>query len=168
MREDQNASDDLKHGIFIDYLRTIADFQFAVGAGEVLFPDNVEIFYSKTGKPRQVFLDKKRIATIRPKDGLLTLSILGAEHLKNSFPSPSFRVVVMNDVSEFIADGKNVFAKHVLSVDPNIRGEEEVIVVDEDDILLGTGRSVLNADEMMLFNIGVAVNIRYGINSSSS
>jgi len=164
MQKDQNTFDDFKDGIFINYLRAIADFQFVVGAGEILFPDNIKIFYSKTGKPRQVFLDKKRIVTIRPKDGLLTLSILGAELLKNSFSYPSFRVVVMNEISEFIADGKNVFAKHVLSVYPKIRGEEEVIVVNEDDTLLGTGRSVLNAKEMLLFDIGVAVNIRYGIN----
>ncbi|RZN64069.1 MAG: pseudouridine synthase [Candidatus Methanoliparum thermophilum] len=147
---------------FLNYLRTIADFQFVINAGEILFPDNIKILYSKTGKPRQVFLNGERVATIRPKDGLFTLSILGAELLKEHFSYPSLRVVVMNEVSEFISDGKNVFAKHVIAADQNIKGEEEVIVVNEDDLLLGTGRSVLSAEEMLLFDIGVAVNIRYG------
>ncbi|BDC35804.1 PUA domain-containing protein [Candidatus Methanoliparum sp. LAM-1] len=96
----------------------------------------------------------EEVATLRPKDGFLTLGILGAESLRKNFPYPRFRVCVMSDVSEFIAEGRNVFAKHVIEVDERIQAGDEVIVVNKDDELLGTGRSILSGNEMLLFERG--------------
>ena len=76
---------------------------------------------------------------------------------------PELRVVVMKEVGKFIAEGKNVFAKHVVDVDPEIRANDEVLVVDEDDNLLATGKAVLCAKEMLEFKKGVAVSVRQSI-----
>jgi uncharacterized protein with predicted RNA binding PUA domain len=69
----------------------------------------------------------------------------------------------MNDVANFIASGKNTFAKHVVDVDGSIRANDEVIVVDENDNLLATGKAILSAREMIEMKRGVAVSVRQGI-----
>jgi len=149
------------------YLRTvrvIADYQFGRNAGSILFPDSCQFIISpKTGKVRQVVLNGKRIATVKPDSGLLSLSIEGARLLKDHFEYPSLRVAVDSRVGEFIAGGKSVFAKHVVDVDDRIRAGDEVIVVDEGDELLATGKALLSAFEMLEFKRGVAVSVRQGV-----
>ncbi|MFH0903720.1 MAG: PUA domain-containing protein, partial [Methanobacteriota archaeon] len=61
------------------------------------------------------------------------------------------------------AKGKNAFAKHVVSSDPDIRAGEEVMIVDEKDNFLATGKAVLCAHEMTSFKKGMAVEVRSGI-----
>jgi predicted RNA-binding protein len=57
-------------------VRSIADYQFGKGVGALLFPDNIEIQYSpRTGRIRFINLDGERLATLRPTDGVLSLSL---------------------------------------------------------------------------------------------
>ena len=78
-------------------VRTIADYQFGKGAGDVLFPDNVTFQMSTTKRVRQILLDGKRIATVRARDGLLTLSVSGAGKIHEyvTLTYPGQRVVVI-------------------------------------------------------------------------
>ncbi len=145
-------------------VRVIADYQFGKGAGRVLFPDSCKFVLSPTtGRIRQIKDGGVRIATLKADSGWFTLSIEGARRLHRFFKYPKLRVVVMRDIADFIAMGRNVFAKHVVEVDPRIRANDEVLVVDEDDRLLATGRAVLCAKEMLEFNRGVAVSVRQGV-----
>ena len=146
-------------------VRTIADYQFGRGAGEVLFPDNVEFQFSSTKRIRQILLDNNRIATVRAKDGMLTLSIEGARKLHEFLKYPTQRVVVNSDAEPFVAKGKTAFARHVVAVDTDIRAGVEVLVVGENDNLLATGKAMLSAIEMMAFKKGIAVDVRNGIES---
>lgn len=143
-------------------VRAIADYQFGRGAGIALFPDTCRFILSKNGKIRQILDKDTRIATLKADSGLLTLSIEGARRLHKTFPFPKLRVVVLNEVSEFIAEGKSVFAKHVVRVDDKIRANDEVIVVNERDELLATGKALLSAFEMLELKKGVAVKTRQG------
>ncbi len=144
-------------------VRTIADYQFGHGAGEILFPENVEFQLSTTKRIRQILLEKDRIATVRAKDGMLTLSIKGAARLHAFIPYPGQRVVVNSDSAPFVARGKTAFARHVTTVDPNIRAGQEVLLVDANDRLLATGKTMLSAIEMQAFKKGIAVDVRTGI-----
>ena len=65
--------------------------------------------------------------------------MLGAKRLHAHFPRPHLRVVACDDAAPFIAKGGNVFAKHVLDVDPEVRAAEEVLVVDSSGPTLGHG-----------------------------
>jgi predicted RNA-binding protein (TIGR00451 family) len=65
--------------------------------------------------------------------------------------------------SEFIRKGGTAFCKHVIDADPEIRAYDEVILVDEKDKLLATGKAMLSCEEMKIFDHGVAVKVRYGI-----
>jgi uncharacterized protein with predicted RNA binding PUA domain len=143
-------------------VQVIADFQFGSGAGRALFPDGCEFILSRTGRIRQVTLEGKRLATVRAQNGRLTLGIEGALRLIEVLPPPAYRVVVLDEVAEFISQGKNTFAKHVIAADPAIRSGDEVMVVSGDDTLLATGSAVLSGLEMLIFKYGVAVKVRQG------
>ena len=144
-------------------IRSVADYQFGKGVGVKLFPENVEIVRSKrTGRIRYVYLIGRRLATLRPTDGLFSLSIAGAKRIVEDVSSARCLVIVQDDVSKFIAEGGDVFAKHVVKADSSIRPKDEVIVVDESNSVLAVGRAVLSGEEMEVFQKGVAVKVRRG------
>lgn len=153
--------------IHLKRVRTIADYQFGKGAGAALFPDNAEFQLSTTGRVRQILIDNMRIATVRAQDGMLTLGITGARALHEFVRFPGHRVVVNSEAVPFVAKGRNAFARHVQSVDPDIRDGQEVLVVDENDILLATGKAVLCSVEMLAFKKGMAVDVRSGMGTDS-
>ena len=148
-------------------VRSIADYQFGKGVGVQLFPDNIEIQYSpRTGRIRYINLSGERLATLRPTDGVLSLSIKAAQVMaKNKHLSKCF-VTVKNEVSKFIAAGGDVFALHVVKVDEEVRAKDEVIALDEEGNVLAVGRTVLSSEEIKAFKIGVAVKVRHGTNES--
>ena len=144
-------------------IRVVANYQFGRGASKA-FPNTVMITRSpNTHRIRHVFRQGDLLATYRPKDGLLALSIPGGQALLGIFKPPKLRVQVVDGVEEFIRRGGNVFCKHVQNVDPELRPAEEVLVVDGKDRLLAVGRSFFNADEMLSFKTGVGVKVRHGI-----
>lgn len=143
-------------------VRVIADYQFGRETGNSLFPEECEFKLSSTKRIRYVMLGKERIATIRANDGRLTLSNEGAKRLFDCLPAPAYRVVIKDEVKEFISQGKNAMAKHVIFADNQIRAGDEVLVCDEKGALLATGSALLSAEEMSAFNYGVAVQVRKG------
>jgi uncharacterized protein with predicted RNA binding PUA domain len=149
-------------------IRSIADYQFGKGVGSTLFPENVEIVYSKaTGRIRYLNLNGERLATLRPTDGLLSLSITAARFIPENTSFSRCFVTVQQDVSAFVADGGDVFAAHVVKADEEIHSKDEVIVVDEDNRVLAVGRALLSSSEMMAFKTGVAVKVRHGCTKES-
>jgi predicted RNA-binding protein (TIGR00451 family) len=144
-------------------IRSIADYQFGKNVGLELFPENAETLYSKrTGRIRYVCLEGKRLATLRPTDGLFSLSIGGAKRIAENKALAKCFVTVRDDVSEFIAEGGDVFAAHVVKVNEEIRPKDEVVVVNNEGEVLAVGRAVLSCEEMKAFKKGVAVKVRRG------
>jgi predicted RNA-binding protein (TIGR00451 family) len=144
-------------------IRSVADYQFGKETGERLFPENVKITYSpRTGRIRYIHLDDERLSTMRPTDGLFSLSITGAKRIVENRDSAKCFVTVRDDVAKFVAEGGDVFAAHVVRADEEIRAKDEVIVVDEKGTVLAVGRAVLCAEEMKVFKRGVAVKVRHG------
>ena len=149
-------------------VRSTADYQFGEGVGAALFPENVEISYSKaTGRIRYISLNGERLATLRPTDGLLSLSVAAARLMAENAVSAHCFVVVRQDVAEFVAKGGDAFAAHVVRADEEIRAKDEVIVLDEAGEVLAVGRAALSSAEMKAFKTGVAVKVRHGGGSES-
>ncbi|MBD3193148.1 MAG: pseudouridine synthase [Candidatus Heimdallarchaeota archaeon] len=149
----------------IRVLRTVAQYQFGPEFDQILVPEGVTVTFSpKTSRVREIIFQGKRIATKRATDGMFSLGLFGAQRIIDRTPRPKRRVVILSEVGEFIAAGRNVFAKHVVAVDSEIKPEEEVVVVSEEDQLLAVGRAQLSAENMLAFERGVAVKVRYGIN----
>ncbi|UCF59525.1 MAG: pseudouridine synthase [Candidatus Bathyarchaeota archaeon] len=149
-------------------IRSIADYQFGKNVGEKLFPDNVKIIYSKrTGRIRYVYLRKKRLATLRPTNGLFSIAITGAKRIMDCMDSPRLWVRIQEEAEPFVAKGRSVFAKHVVDADVEIRPQEEVIVINAKDEVLAVGRALLTGEEMKAFERGVAVRVRRGVKEES-
>ena len=145
-----------------NYIMAVAEYQFGGGAGDA-FKDAFVELSRKTGMPRQIKAKGKHLATFRAEDGLLTLGIEGARGLHALLPFPRMRVVVNGDAEPFARRGKNVFAKFVVDADPGIRPYDEVLIVNERDELLATGQTLLNGEELRVFQTGLAVKVRRGV-----
>jgi predicted RNA-binding protein (TIGR00451 family) len=145
-------------------IRSIANYQFGKDSGKKLFPDEVKIVYSKrTGKIRHIYLDGELLATLRPTNGLFSLTIKGAKRMMKNVKKQRLWVKVTAEAEPFIVKGKSVFAKHVVDVDSEIRPQEEVVVINEKNEVLAVGRAMLTGKEMKAFKRGVAVRVRRGI-----
>jgi predicted RNA-binding protein (TIGR00451 family) len=145
-------------------IRSIADYQFGRGVGRKLFPREVKIVYSKrTGKIRHIYLGQKMLATLRPTDGLFSLTIAGAKRIIERVKPQRLWVRVMEEAEPFVVKGKSVFAKHVIDADEEIRPQEEVIVTNEKGKVLAVGKAILSGKEMKAFERGVAVRVRRGV-----
>lgn len=142
-------------------LRATADYLFGKGAGEVMFPGEIEIRKSR-GRIREVRLSDEPICAVRASDGVLILNRGGAKRLNEFLEFPKRRVVVEEGPGEFIAKGRTAFAKHVVEADLEIRPGEEVLVVDVKKRLLASGSALLSGEEMVKFRSGQAVRVRRG------
>ncbi len=149
-------------------VQTIADYQFGSLCGVGLFPEGCTFILSTTGRIRQILYEGVRLATVRAFDGRLTLGIEGAKRLQALIPAPGYRVVIRDDVAEFVALGKNAFAKHVIAADPDIRAGDDVLVVAANDRLIACGAAQVSGREMLAFNYGVAVKVRQGSEKDAS
>ena len=144
-------------------LKAIADYQFGWGAGEALLKGNINVEKSKkTGKIRHIYDGKTLIVNMRASDSYLVLSKEGAKRLHGACEYPKNRVVVNKDSEPFALDGKSVFSKFVVECDENIRANDEVLIVNEDDKLLAFGKSLLSAVEIEDFQTGQAIKTRKG------
>ena len=145
-------------------VKAIADYQFGPGAGEALFSGNINIEKSKkTGKIRHVYDGKVLIVNMRASDSYLISSKEGAKRLHNAMQYPKNRVVVNKDSEPFALDGKSVFCKFVVECDEDIRANDEVLIVNEQDQLLAYGKALLGACEIEQFKTGQAIKTRKGM-----
>ncbi len=145
----------------IHRISAVADMQFGKHASKTLLDGKIRIVKSKkTGKIRNVYCDEKHVLSMRANDGMFTLKIEGARLLHKSFKYPKLRVIIDKDAVPFIMDGKSVFAKFVKDCDPDLRPLDECLIVDEKDELLAVGRCILNREEMLAFQYGMAAKTR--------
>ena len=147
-------------------LKQVIDYQFGPKISDILLGcssnlSRIHVYKSpNTLRIREVYLEDKPLFTIRAEDFKILLRIHGAYLLWKNTRTPEYRVAVISDIAEYIENGGNVFSRHVLSVDENRRYGDEVIVVDEDDRLLGVGTLKLSPEEILFFTRGEAVRIR--------
>ena len=160
---------DINQYLDLRKIKAISDYQFGPEITDVLFSkiDKIDLEYSKnTGKLKHVYYDDCLLLTFRPTNGFFTLSLLSAELIIRNIPAPKLRVIVPNDVSEFIKKGRNVFCKHVLRIDEELRPMDEIIVVNEDDELLAIGKVKIPLPYIKDFKTGIAIKVRRGIDKS--
>ncbi|WP_231916435.1 tRNA guanosine(15) transglycosylase TgtA [Methanobacterium congolense] len=144
-------------------IRCIADYQFGAGSGDSLFRGDIKIVKSrKTGKIRHVYDGETLIATLRASDSVFVLDREGARRLHSHLEYPKKRVGVNSDAEPFAREGKSIFAKFVIDCDIDIKANDEVLIVNENDELLAFGKAILCGHEIMDFKTGQAVKTRKG------
>jgi len=147
-------------------IKAICDYQFGPLITDVLFDNNnnIHIEFSKnTGRMRHIYYQENLLLNFRPTNGFFTLSLFSAKKIIKSVPKPILRVIVQNEISEFIKKGRNVFCKHIIDIDDNLRALDEVIVVNQKDELLAIGKLMFPVPYLRSFKRGIAVNVRRGI-----
>jgi len=146
-------------GVYYRLLYTLA-FQFDLKVARALLPspEAVEVTLSPKGRIRHVYVRGVRVLTMRPGDGLFTLSLEGGEVVRSSSKPPRFRVVVRGREAALIRG--SVLRPIVVDVDPEARAGDEVIIVDEDDRLVGVGRLKLPPVIVKSLERGEVVRVR--------
>src|SRR5437870_13326822 len=92
-------------------IMVVANYQFGKGASKA-FPTTILITRSpNTHRIRHIYKDNELLATYRPKDGLLALSIPGGQALRGIFKPPRLRVDVVPGVEGGVWTGGNVLWK---------------------------------------------------------
>ncbi|AKB20295.1 archaeosine synthase subunit alpha [Methanosarcina sp. WH1] len=142
----QNAEEEKKN-----FVKAVAGYQFGEGAGH-LFSEEVGKTVVKGRFPKyQLFAGKKQLATLIPQYGMLALSPEGAELVLKSE-----KYVVKID--DFVPRG-SILAPGVLEADPEIRPNDEVIVLGKKALCVG--RAMMSGREMEESGRGVAVDVRH-------
>ena len=138
-------------------LRGIANYQFGWPAGEVLISDDTVVGISPaTRRIRELYGSEGLLAVLRAHDYFFSLSPLGAKRLMSVFKPPRLRAIVSSPPRS-----KSVPCKIIIDVDDNLYAGEEVILVDNEDNLLGVGRLRLSPTEIREdFCVGEAVRLR--------
>jgi len=150
-------------------VKAISDFQFSQSITDILFEDDSEIYFKfskNTGKIKHVFYRNKLLLNLRPTNGFFTLSLFSAEKIIKNIPTPRLRGIVMNEISDFIKIGRNVFCKHIIDIDDNLRPSDEIIVVNQEDEILAIGKLVIPVPYVRSFKTGIAIKVRKGIGKS--
>ncbi|MFX0095345.1 MAG: tRNA guanosine(15) transglycosylase TgtA [Candidatus Hodarchaeota archaeon] len=144
-------------------IKAMIEYQFGKGASQSL--ENLRFERSKrTAVPRKIKTSQNEIlANLRANDFFIVPTLQLGQILHQNLRPPQMRVIAQADAVPFIRKGKTFFAKFVEGVDPQIRAEDEVLVIDMNNALIALGKAVLGADEMIAFSTGVAVQTRIGI-----
>lgn len=134
----------------IESLRKIVDYQFGIGAGEKLIPNNADIKSDRMRNTR-ILVDRKLVALFDRVYGLFRLTLRGAECLSN------FGYWI-----EFDGDaisGTNLFAPGVKDADAQIRPRDFVMVRNLTKELIAVGISNMSGLEMKFSKKGIAVEL---------
>ncbi|MFW9987156.1 MAG: PUA domain-containing protein [Candidatus Odinarchaeota archaeon] len=150
-------------------IKAISDYQFGTIVTDILLDniDHIKLVRSpKTNKIRYIYHKNNLLLTLRSTNGFFTLTLYSAKKIITNISPPKLRVVVLNEISEYIMNGRNVFCKHIVEIDENLRPLDEVVVVNQNDDLLGIGKLKIPVSYAKSFSRGIAVHIRKGINKS--
>ena len=134
----------------LDMMRATADYQFGKGASDLLVPHDAII---RAPFPKFQLFAGKQLATLIPQYGALALTVDGGMRLRDH---PYYRVTI----GDFIPHS-SILAPGILDADPQIRPNDEVIVIGER--FLGTGRANMSGWEMKGCGKGMAVELRHSM-----
>ncbi len=148
-----------KRNKLLDFLRVVADYQFGIGVGKLLIPENVRLQGYKELGIRIQFAGK-HLLTFRSSTGFLTLSLEAARRMIGTAKN-----IVRFD-GESIR-GTTIFANAIRQADHEIRINDEVIVVNENEELMATGVAYLPGKLLADMPRGLGVKIRQKVKENA-
>ncbi len=136
-------------------IRARLTWQFDGEVASALLSGNVEVGYGSKRRIRYVYLDGNLILTLRPGDGLFSITITAGDIIRKATDPPRYRVIVKRGEIK-----GSVFASYVKAMDPALRPGDEAIVVDDNDILIGVGRVRVPANMINGLSRGEVVRLK--------
>lgn len=134
----------------LDFVKGILAYQFGE-VSNLLFEANPELKVKGRFPKYQLFSKQKQLATLVPQYGSFALSLEGADPL---IAGGKYLV----RIEDFVPKG-SILAPGVLTADPEIRPNDEVIVLGKK--ALAVGRALMSGPEMEKATRGVAVTLRH-------
>jgi archaeosine synthase len=134
-------------------LRATADYQFGLGAGNALIPDDANL----RGKLYRTVLcqvGKQQTCAFVAENGILSLTLEGGRCIQ-----PLDKYWVRYEGKEL--KGGSLFAVGIIEADAGIRPGDEVVIIDNEGKVIAVGRSEMSGQEMTEFSKGRAVSIRH-------
>lgn len=136
------------------------EYEFGKGAGRALPKKGLKFGYSrKSGRMNQVLHEGRLFATIRP-NGAIAPTLYGATVLAKSRRYLENSIMVRDEATSFIKEGKSAFCKFVVSAGEHVLPGGEVAILDKSGRVIGVGKAKVRGEFMLSFNAGVAVKVR--------
>ena len=132
--------------------RSVADYQFGVGAGDLLVKQGTHVKVERKGVKR-LYRGDVLLAASSPSTGLIVPTMNGGEILAKRSHWVLFRGEMFR--------GSSIMAPGVEDADPNIRPGDVVFVINSLGRLIGVGEANLSGEEMVEVSRGVAVKIKH-------
>jgi len=152
-----------KYEFLLQKFISLLKYQYKISIDKIKTIDLNKLSFTiskRTGRLKYIKYNNILIATFRYQDGYLIFTKYGLKFALNLIPYPENRVVIPKRVSKFIAEGKSLFSKHIITIDPELRPESEVIIVDQDDNPVALGKLLMSIKDIKYFKSGVAVKVR--------
>lgn len=130
----------------------LLSYLYGRGVVEKIKGRSIEVEYNKQGRIRRVYIDGKLAFVLRNNDGYLLPTLYGALFIDK-------KVVVSEEVAEYIRQGRNVPAKYITKTAGGLRANGEVAVESPSGEVLAVGRLVYSVNELSLGR-GYAVRVR--------
>ncbi|MCL2711898.1 MAG: phosphoadenosine phosphosulfate reductase family protein [Methanomassiliicoccaceae archaeon] len=149
----------------LEFIRELADSQFGPGSGDVLIPDGHIVLLNKApslDRMDEIITDGSVVATMRYDIGSgwkLLNRMQGAMRIGNVM-TKGF-VVCDPSAVRFIRENKNLMAPGVVDAHPDVKDDDEVIIIDTERNVIATGLARMNADEMIKSDRGIAVKKKW-------
>ncbi len=149
--------------LLLKHVRQLISFQFGVD-GDCFFPEDCVVEVSpSTGKIRRVWLDGRVLVTVRPSDGMISLTLDGGLRLLRLTSGLKHRVIVDEEGERLIKNGFDLSAANIVAADESIIPGQEVLVVNRSGDLLAVGKAVISGYEMKELKCGTSVKIRHKV-----
>src|SRR5689334_7386892 len=148
-----------------DKIHCHIDAIFGMGISDILLEEGLQFEYSRrTGRIRNINIGSCLVATLRT-DGGLALTIFGAAQLLKNKQFKENCVIPSEEAIPFVSEGRSLFCKHVEWCGSNVKIGSEVALIDKNDRVIATGKSLFGSKTMKMYCRGVAVKVREGIKS---
>ncbi|NPA96745.1 MAG: hypothetical protein GXO32_03995 [Crenarchaeota archaeon] len=131
-------------------LSSLIEYQFGIDISKELSRLNdIYICFGTTNRMRRVLIKGELLASIRAGDYHLIPYKHLAKILHARIPYPRFRLVLVGEMVRDIVGQNTIFARHVAACDYSCSAGDEVLVVDENDNLLGVAVLKLSCETII-------------------
>lgn len=133
------------------------DALYGAGASACI-PSDITMTYYRTGRIREVYHNGTLLCTLRI-DGGLAITLDFARILLQCKGFDEYCIEVDDDAAPFVAEGKSVFASHVVRCGKYVRISSDVPILYDNDVI-AVGRAVLSEPMIAGSRRGVVVRVR--------
>ena len=149
----------------IEHIRSVVDRQFGDGTGYSLIPEGHLVLLNKAPSldhMDEIIIDGRAVASLRYDLGKGWVFINRIQSAMRIAEMANKGYVVCDPSAvKFVQESKNLMAPGVIGASPDVKPGDEVIIITEDHVAVGTGTAKMTAQEMIDADHGMAVRTKW-------